>query len=488
MAFCSFDDGAALFDSTPVENMFITEYMLRAPGDFVKVYLYGLMLCYHHAERMSLSSMARDLDLQEEDVERAMRYWARDGLERRTGDNPVRYTYYNLKQITLARAESPGEKLYNRRLVGEIERILDKQEVHPSDYNIIFDWIDVLELPEEVVLMLLQMEKEKSKTGRVKLSYADSVAREWAQSGVKTVEDVEKIVVMKQERERQLRLVLAELGQRRPPSEAEKKAFNKWIDEWGFTYEQIRESCEKTLSGTPSMNYLDAILSRRFQEKPKVRAEEEDKKYRFGRDLLIALGRTGVSPTQRDIELIDNWRRSGYSQQMIMKAAETVHLQKVVGNFRDVDQQLAQWRSSGLANVAEVQTAEMKDRMLDELLIQVYNVFGSSRRPTKADRQLIGKWIGEMGFSMDMVLLAAQYALPTGASTRTIDKILTQWNQAGIATVQEAQLEHGRHAAGGGQKAGGTAGAQDQMARYTPEERRVTYGAALVDLDREDGE
>lgn len=47
MAFCAFDDSAALFDSTPVENMFITEYMLRAPGDFVKVYLYALMLCYH---------------------------------------------------------------------------------------------------------------------------------------------------------------------------------------------------------------------------------------------------------------------------------------------------------------------------------------------------------------------------------------------------------------------------------------------------------
>ena len=68
MAFCAFDDSAALFDSTPVENMFITEYMLRAPGDFVKVYLYALMLCYHPTPRMSLSSMARDLDMTEEDV------------------------------------------------------------------------------------------------------------------------------------------------------------------------------------------------------------------------------------------------------------------------------------------------------------------------------------------------------------------------------------------------------------------------------------
>lgn len=83
MAFCSFDDSAALFDATPVENMFITEYMLRAPGDFVKVYLYGLMLCYHRSERMSLASMARDLDVTQEDIERAYRYWEREGLVRR---------------------------------------------------------------------------------------------------------------------------------------------------------------------------------------------------------------------------------------------------------------------------------------------------------------------------------------------------------------------------------------------------------------------
>ena len=99
MAFCAFDDSAALFDSTPVENMFITEYMLHAPGDFVKVYLYALMLCYHPTPRMSLSSMAKDLDMQEEDVDRAFKYWARDGLVRQVSDNPVTYSLYNLKQL-----------------------------------------------------------------------------------------------------------------------------------------------------------------------------------------------------------------------------------------------------------------------------------------------------------------------------------------------------------------------------------------------------
>ena len=217
MAFCAFDDSAALFDSTPVENMFITEYMLRAPGDFVKVYLYALMLCYHPTPRMSLSSMARDLDMTEEDVERAFKYWARDGLVRQVGDNPVSFTLFNLKQLTLTRAENPGDKLYNQKFIEEAERIL-KRTLQPEEINLINDWIQVLELPEEVVLMLLQIEMENSR-GRVSISIAGRRAKEWAQSGIRTVDDVEKIVVMGREREQQLRKLLARLGQRRTPSE-----------------------------------------------------------------------------------------------------------------------------------------------------------------------------------------------------------------------------------------------------------------------------
>ena len=240
MAFCAFDDGAALFDSTPVENMFITEYMLRAPGNFVKVYLYGLMLCYHSTERMSLASMGKDLDMPEEEVERAFRYWEREGLVRRTGDNPVRYTYYNLKQITLARAENPGEKLYHREFTDEIRRKLDGQTLSAADYEAIFDWIDVLELPEEVVLMLLENERQRSRTGRVSISIASRTAREWAQSGVRTVEDAEKMLILDSAREKELRRLLARLGQRHAPSEDEKEMYKKWVDEWGFTAEAVQ--------------------------------------------------------------------------------------------------------------------------------------------------------------------------------------------------------------------------------------------------------
>lgn len=44
--------------ATDVENIFINEYMPAAPGDFVKVYLYGLLYSQNDAP-MSYDQMAR---------------------------------------------------------------------------------------------------------------------------------------------------------------------------------------------------------------------------------------------------------------------------------------------------------------------------------------------------------------------------------------------------------------------------------------------
>ena len=37
MPFFSFADGAAMFDSTPIENLFLMEYLPAAPGEYLRV-------------------------------------------------------------------------------------------------------------------------------------------------------------------------------------------------------------------------------------------------------------------------------------------------------------------------------------------------------------------------------------------------------------------------------------------------------------------
>ena len=491
MAFCSFDDSAALFDATPVENMFISEYMLRAPGDFVKVYLYGLMLCYHNSQRMSLASMARDLDATQEDIERAYRYWEREGLVRRTGDNPVRYTYYNLKQITLTRAEKPSEQLYNRHFMDEVRRTLDAQTLGDLDYQTIMDWIQVYELPEEVVIMLLRSEKERSRTGRVSFKIASETAQRWAQSGVRTLEDAEQMLILTGERERGLKRLLARLGQHRPASEDEKNMYLKWIDEWGFAPEAVLEACAETTKGTPTMAYLDGILLRQHQlgRHDAVQILGGISKERtardFAREVLAGLGRTGVTPTGDDLALIESWRRDGNSDELILLAVSAAHRRRDGGNMDDVGSWLETWKRQGLTTPEAVSADTARKKALNSQLREIYEAAGMEKKTNQPDRDLLCCWMGEMAASMELVMLAAQYARGSGAPMMTMNRILTDWHRAGISTIEAARAEHDSHVRGGSQTVQAVR-TQDTLLRYTPEERRKTYSAAVLDFDEED--
>ena len=51
--------GNAAQGVTAVDNMFILDYMVHAPAEYVKVYLYGLMLCSYPNECESFESFAQ---------------------------------------------------------------------------------------------------------------------------------------------------------------------------------------------------------------------------------------------------------------------------------------------------------------------------------------------------------------------------------------------------------------------------------------------
>ena len=98
MAAVSFSEGNALYDITPVENIFILEYMANAPGEYIKVYLLGLTMCYHSNEEYSVSKMASALSITEDEVKAAYTYWAQLGLIEILSRRPYEVRYHNIKK------------------------------------------------------------------------------------------------------------------------------------------------------------------------------------------------------------------------------------------------------------------------------------------------------------------------------------------------------------------------------------------------------
>lgn len=335
--------------------------------------------------------------------------------------------------------------------------------------------------------MLLRYEMQKS-GGRFSFKIADRTAKEWAHRGVRTQEDVDRLVLIDDERKKSLKKLLSRLGLKHEPSEDEKKLYNKWVDEWGFEEEAIQEACKETVKGVPTMAYLDGILLRQHQlgrhslweVRKGITLEKTERD--FGRAVFAGLGRVGVTPSAEDSAMVESWQKMGFTQEMILMAVHEVHA-RGGANLEDVDAKLTTWKKQGFTTPEQISAARMRIKALNEQLREIYTAAGIEKRVNQPDRDLLTKWVGEWAIAMELVLLAAEYARGTGAPMKTADRILCDWQRAGISTADAARAEHEVHLrTGGGAK---PTAVQDAMRRYTPEERRAAYSAAVVDLDEE---
>ena len=87
---------------TPVENMFFNTYLLVAPGDAVRLYLYAFQKAYH-GEECTHEEVAEDLSLSLEEVHIFWDYWANMGIVQKTYDENKDYTitFLSLRQLYL---------------------------------------------------------------------------------------------------------------------------------------------------------------------------------------------------------------------------------------------------------------------------------------------------------------------------------------------------------------------------------------------------
>ena len=195
MAFGKFADGASMFSTTPVENLFMLEFMPNAPGDFVRVYLYGLMQCYHPELAEDVEGVARALNMEPETVLNACRYWEREGLIVRQSDNPPMFVFHSCQEALNARPQIEKDYYENRDFTASLQNLFGADMLlHPKEYTMASDWVEVMKLPQAVVLCMVQHELEsssKKRTLQTIFKHLDKTAIELADHNIRTVEAAE---------------------------------------------------------------------------------------------------------------------------------------------------------------------------------------------------------------------------------------------------------------------------------------------------------
>lgn len=287
--------------TSDIENIFLNEYMPGAPGDYVKVYLFGYMYA-QQGEEMSHKTLARQLRLSEEQVNQAWSYWTEMGVVRkhpRGGGEPdgrvgepdgqggvTGLLNYDVEFLSLREQmykspvaageeekESFGEEadrlLQNgqvKTLLSDIEQVTGRT-LTAGEAQEIHSWLTDLNAEPEIIAMAYEYCMNR---GKHNIKYISKVVEQWCSQGFRTRKEVQAYLDEIEQRYGVQKRILQSLGMNRSATEAERELINRWFDEMHFNLDRVLEACGRTVSiSNPNLRYVNKILENWHQEAKK---------------------------------------------------------------------------------------------------------------------------------------------------------------------------------------------------------------------------
>lgn len=284
---------------TWIPNSFIQNHMPSANGNFVKIYLYLIMLCQHSEiqKDSSINALADCFECTENDILRALRYWQKEGLLSFTEDNGEITSILLLNGEAKDTAASSESAMGQRKaainnsdldmpapVVKEDFSIPKQQEYTPLQAEALMKDVEINETIEqaekilgttlsathlqmilyfmcdigfsqELILTLYRLAQSRGKTSP---KYMEAIGLDWAKKGITTPE------AAKDESSAfsgLYHVVTKALGLNRALAPAEREIIDCWTD-FGFSDEIIEQACKRTVlqTGGTNLNYITSIL------------------------------------------------------------------------------------------------------------------------------------------------------------------------------------------------------------------------------------
>ena len=345
---------------TILSNRFIDNFMPRANGEFVKVYIYLLRAVSSSPSSFSLEHMEDRLFCTERDIFRALKYWE--------GEKILSLTYTTDRQLSGITLLEPFADAGHMESSASSENIFSTAGTSSSPVS---------------AQMAAGISQPVALTGsapkNVSLSSSNSAVSSGTSSELSTSADYirsltpDHISELKQNEEVSQLLYIAEqyLAKTLTPTEMQKIFF--FYDELHMSADLIEYLVEYCVSrGRKSMRYIETVALAWNRDGVTTVEMARDASSRFSKDyytILKAMGISGRNPVENEISYIDTWRKTyGFDLELIQEACSRTVLSTGQPSFQYADKILSGWKKKNVHTLEDVRLldAEHKKRQLEK--------------------------------------------------------------------------------------------------------------------------
>lgn len=260
-------DTSFIFSTTPIPDIFFTEYLSGANGDFIKVYLYIIFLSKYNKD-IKLNDLSKVLNIPLKTIQDACIYWEDVGVITKKMNG---YIVNNIQDIELHKLYSPKITLspkdiekneqnqYRAKAIESINNNYFQGIMSPSWYGDIEMWFKKYGFDEQVMIALFAYCFNKSALRR---PYIQAVADAWHKSNIRTYSDLE---AYEQGREKLISIekaIAKKLKLTRQLTQFEETYIEKWVLDFKYDMNIIDIALKKTTSkANPNFDYINKLLS-----------------------------------------------------------------------------------------------------------------------------------------------------------------------------------------------------------------------------------
>ena len=424
---------ASLDGAITVENKFIVEYLPYADGDYVKVYLYGLSLAGRKSDADdTVDRLSRRLDLDRATVDAAIDYWCENGLMSRLGDD---ITYLSL------RSARPKIKKYDVDLYREFNRqaqlYISARQITPNEFNDYYALMEKLKIEWQAMTLVVKYCVDL-KGDNVSPAYILGVARNLAQDGYRTYDEVENRLEEYGVYYGELKQLLAVMGAKRPDHESF-ELYKKWLKTYKFDRDTILHAASYVKKGgvaaldTKLTLYKDLSVTTpaAIDNYETDRAEM----YKFARAVNKALGVYYENPDPEITNFFRPWLDLGFEKKAIIALAENCFLCGLK-TLPDLDAVVRVYLAENILTEKAVKSKLGSEKRFDAAIEDIMKTIGLSGAVKAAYRAFYQNWSDVWGFGADVISYAA--SLSVGKTFGYVNGVLAAWKNSGVKSVEDA--------------------------------------------------